>query len=87
MNEVGQFVPVDWWEVVFNPSFPYRLVHMVLAAYPDDRLRGRRGRRPAPAAGSRQPAGASDVLHGHVDGRGGRADPGDRRRSARPQHA
>ena len=29
----GQFVPVDWLEIVFNPSFPYRLVHMVLAAY------------------------------------------------------
>ena len=23
----------DWWAVIFNPSFPYRLVHMVLAAY------------------------------------------------------
>ncbi|PIW26792.1 MAG: cytochrome ubiquinol oxidase subunit I [Rhodospirillales bacterium CG15_BIG_FIL_POST_REV_8_21_14_020_66_15] len=33
VNEVGQFVPADWWEVIFNPSFPYRLVHMVLAAY------------------------------------------------------
>jgi len=33
MNEVGQFVPEDWWAIVFNPSFPYRLVHMVLAAY------------------------------------------------------
>lgn len=33
INEVGQFVPADWWAVVFNPSFPYRLVHMVLAAY------------------------------------------------------
>jgi cytochrome d ubiquinol oxidase subunit I len=32
-NAVGQFVPLDWWAVVFNPSFPYRLVHMVLAAY------------------------------------------------------
>jgi len=29
----GQFVPVDWWAIIFNPSFPYRLVHMVLAAY------------------------------------------------------
>ncbi|TNJ42092.1 cytochrome ubiquinol oxidase subunit I [Phaeobacter sp. B1627] len=29
----GQFVPEDWWQIVFNPSFPYRLVHMVLAAY------------------------------------------------------
>ena len=33
MNDVGQFVPVDWWKIVFNPSFPYRLVHMVIAAY------------------------------------------------------
>lgn len=33
MNDVGQFVPLDWWAIVFNPSFPYRLVHMVLAAY------------------------------------------------------
>jgi cytochrome d ubiquinol oxidase subunit I len=29
----GQFVPEDWFAIVFNPSFPYRLVHMVLAAY------------------------------------------------------
>lgn len=28
-----QAVPVDWLAVIFNPSFPYRLVHMVLAAY------------------------------------------------------
>ena len=33
MNELGQFIPEDWWSVIFNPSFPYRLVHMVLAAY------------------------------------------------------
>lgn len=33
INDVGQFVPEDWWQIVFNPSFPYRLVHMVLAAY------------------------------------------------------
>ncbi len=33
INEAGQFVPVDWWAIIFNPSFPYRLVHMVLAAY------------------------------------------------------
>jgi cytochrome bd ubiquinol oxidase subunit I len=32
-NTAGQFVPVDWWAIIFNPSFPYRLVHMVLAAY------------------------------------------------------
>ncbi|MCQ0090653.1 cytochrome ubiquinol oxidase subunit I [Roseovarius sp. M141] len=33
INDVGQFVPENWLEIVFNPSFPYRLVHMVLAAY------------------------------------------------------
>lgn len=33
INDVGQFVPEDWWAIVFNPSFPYRLVHMVLAAF------------------------------------------------------
>jgi cytochrome bd ubiquinol oxidase subunit I len=29
----GQFVPVDWLKVIFNPSFPYRLAHMTAAAY------------------------------------------------------
>jgi cytochrome d ubiquinol oxidase subunit I len=32
-NAAGQFVPVDWWAIIFNPSFAYRLVHMTLAAY------------------------------------------------------
>jgi len=29
----GQFVPLDWWAIVFNPSFPYRFAHTVTAAY------------------------------------------------------
>src|SRR5580704_2023460 len=29
----GRIVPTDWLAVIFNPSFPYRLVHMALAAY------------------------------------------------------
>lgn len=33
INAAGQFIAADWWKVIFNPSFPYRLVHMVLAAY------------------------------------------------------
>ncbi len=34
MNEVGQFVPAgSWIDIIFNPSFPYRLVHTVIAAY------------------------------------------------------
>lgn len=34
INAVGQFVPKDgWWDIVWNPSFPYRLIHTVIAAY------------------------------------------------------
>src|SRR5258708_2890092 len=33
VNADGQFVPADWLKIIFSPSFPYRLVHMVLAAY------------------------------------------------------
>lgn len=29
----GVVVPVDWFAVVFNPSFPYRLFHMSIAAF------------------------------------------------------
>ena len=28
----GVFYATDWWAVVFNPSFPYRYTHMVLAS-------------------------------------------------------
>ena len=31
--ENGIFFPTDWMKIIFNPSFPYRLVHMVTAAY------------------------------------------------------
>ena len=29
----GRFVPTDWKAVIFNPSFPYRLLHTVTAVY------------------------------------------------------
>jgi cytochrome bd ubiquinol oxidase subunit I len=29
----GRVVPVDWIAVIFNPSFPYRLLHMSVAAF------------------------------------------------------
>jgi Cytochrome bd-type quinol oxidase, subunit 1 len=29
----GVAYPVDWWAIVFNPSFPYRLAHMLNASY------------------------------------------------------
>jgi cytochrome d ubiquinol oxidase subunit I len=28
----GQLVALDWWTVIFNPSFPYRFTHMMLAS-------------------------------------------------------
>ena len=34
VNSDGQFVPAgSWTAIIFNPSFPYRLVHTVIAAY------------------------------------------------------
>lgn len=34
INDVGQFVPAaPWHEIIFNPSFPYRLIHTVIAAF------------------------------------------------------
>lgn len=29
----GKIVPVDWLKIIFNPSFPYRLIHMAIAAF------------------------------------------------------
>ena len=31
--ENGQVIPQDWLAIVFNPSFPYRLIHMAIAAF------------------------------------------------------
>ncbi|PRX33047.1 cytochrome bd-I ubiquinol oxidase subunit 1 apoprotein [Paraburkholderia sp. BL18I3N2] len=31
--ENGRIVPVDWFKVIFNPSFPFRLAHMTIAAF------------------------------------------------------
>ena len=28
----GVAFPTDWWAIIFNPSFPYRLIHMLLAS-------------------------------------------------------
>lgn len=34
INAAGQYVPAgSWIDIVFNPSFPYRLVHTVVAAF------------------------------------------------------
>ena len=31
--ENGHVVPLDWFKIIFNPSFPYRLAHMAMAAF------------------------------------------------------
>ena len=47
----GRFVPgPSWLAIIFNPSFPYRLAHTVIASYLTTALGGRRGRRLAPAS-------------------------------------
>ncbi|WP_149536585.1 cytochrome ubiquinol oxidase subunit I [Siccirubricoccus phaeus] len=33
VDAVGRFVPADWWQIVFNPSFPYRFLHTITGAY------------------------------------------------------
>lgn len=34
VNAAGQFVPAgSWWDIIWNPTFPYRLAHTVIAAY------------------------------------------------------
>lgn len=33
VGEDGLFYPQNWMSIIFNPSFPYRFIHMVLAAY------------------------------------------------------
>ena len=87
INAAGQFVPADWWAIIFNPSFPYRLVHMVIAAYLTTAL-------VVGAVGAwhllrdRTNDGVRvDVLDGDVDARRRCAGPDPRRRPARPQHA
>ncbi|HCV38708.1 MAG TPA: cytochrome ubiquinol oxidase subunit I [Pseudomonas sp.] len=29
----GRFIAQDWWAIIFNPSFPYRFAHMMLATF------------------------------------------------------
>ena len=78
---------LDWWAVIFNPSFPYRLTHMLIASGLTVVVLHRR---PVGAALPRRRPFGIDVegaAHRRLHGRG--ADPGAdlRRRPARPQHA
>jgi cytochrome d ubiquinol oxidase subunit I len=31
--QAGILLPADWLQIIFNPSFPYRFAHMLIAAY------------------------------------------------------
>lgn len=33
IKDDGLFYPLNWLEIIFNPSFPYRFLHMLTAAY------------------------------------------------------
>jgi cytochrome d ubiquinol oxidase subunit I len=81
----GQVVPVDWFAVIFNPSFPYRLLHMTVAAFLSSALFvGPRRRGICCAA---QHAGDSrHVFNGAVDDAYRCPHPGDDWRYARSEH-
>ncbi|TCZ60862.1 cytochrome ubiquinol oxidase subunit I [Roseicella aquatilis] len=33
MTPDGRFLPEDWWEIIFNPSFPFRYLHTITGAF------------------------------------------------------
>jgi hypothetical protein len=81
----GQVVPVDWFAVIFNPSFPYRLLHMTVAAFSAARCLSA-PRRPGICCAATVAGDPRDVLDGAVDDAAGRPRPGDDRRYARSEH-
>ena len=53
----GRFIPTDWLEIIFNPSFPYRLAQRSVAFYVTTGfvvVGGRRAGTSAAAASSRR---------------------------------
>ena len=54
----------DWWEVIFNPSFPYRFAHMVAAAYLTTAFIVSRHRRLVHPARAERGAWAHHARHG-----------------------
>ena len=82
----GTFHVISWWQVVFNPSFPYRLRAHGHRGVPDHGVRGRRGERLAsfePACGA---ARRGRPVHGARPDHGARAGAAGPRRPARAEH-
>ena len=83
----GQVIPEDWLAIIFNPSFPYRLIHMSIAAFLCSALFVGASGAWHLLRGNDTPAIRTDVLHGHVDGAAGRAHSGRGWGYARPEYA
>jgi cytochrome d ubiquinol oxidase subunit I len=80
----GEIIAASWLAVIFNPSFPYRLAHMLLASgITASFVVAGLG---MVAAAPQDAAALKTLRFGAPRGRAG-ADPGRGRRLARPQHA
>ena len=62
INEVGQFVPADWWAVDLQPVLPLPAGAHGAGRLPDHGARGRRDRRLAPAAATARDDGARTMF-------------------------
>ncbi|GAB7262152.1 hypothetical protein DZS_39980 [Dickeya ananatis] len=83
----GVVVPVDWLAVIFNPSFPYRLMHMATAAFLASAFFCRRVCRLAFASSQRYPGNSQNVVDGALDGVDCRPHSGVAGRYAWSEHA
>jgi cytochrome bd ubiquinol oxidase subunit I len=77
----GRLHATDWWAIVFNPSFPYRLAHMMIASGLTDR-RGHRGGADAGADPGRRSARAQYAGASAGEDRRDRGHLGNRARGA-----
>jgi cytochrome d ubiquinol oxidase subunit I len=82
----GQVIPTDWLAVIFNPSFPYRLMHMATAAFVATAFFVGSSAAWHLLRGKRQPGHSPHAIDGDVDGADGRSDSGSHRRRPRSQH-
>ena len=85
--ENGVLIAGSWLAVIFNPSFPYRLTHMLLASRHHRVVPGRRPFGMAPAQGAQRSVGGEDAALRRAHRRGAGAAADFRRRPARPEHA
>ena len=83
----GIAYPVDWFAIIFNPSFPYRLAHMLTAAYLTTALRRAGGRRALSRGRTPRGRRAHHGAHGDRHDRDPGAAAALHRRPARAQHA